>query len=82
MSAAEAPQEWVPEFPGQRPPFSPGNQVALKYGAYSPKRVDARAQVVVEQLLEQSDVAFLRAPEFRASLWRYAQRQARATSMM
>lgn len=78
MTALERPEGWVPEFPGQRPPFGTGNQVALKYGAYSPKRVDARAEVVVHQLLEQPDVAFLRAPEYRAALWRYAQRQARA----
>ena len=41
-------EEWVPEFEGQRPPFQPGNELgarpgndlALRHGAFSSHRVD------------------------------------------
>lgn len=29
---------WVPEFPGQRPPFPPGHELSLVHGANSPRR--------------------------------------------
>lgn len=80
---------WVPEFPGQRPPFQPGNSLgftaghtkSLQHGVYSPRTIEPRARLVVDQLLEQPGVQYLQAPEYRASVWRYAQRQARADLM-
>lgn len=88
MTEQQEQAEWVPAFPGQRPPFAPGNtlgqrfapghEVTLRHGAYSPRCIDDRAQEVAEQLLADDGVAFLREPAYRAALWRYAQRQARA----
>ncbi|PKW25408.1 hypothetical protein [Phycicoccus duodecadis] len=73
--------DWSPAFPNQRPPFAPGNTMSLRHGVYSPRRIGERAQTVVDQLLEQAGVGYLAAPEYRASVWRYAQRQARADLM-
>lgn len=73
--------DWTPAFPGQRPPFAPGNDLSLRHGVYSPRKIGERSAVVVAQLLEQPGVAYLQAPEYRASLWRYAQRQAKADLM-
>jgi len=73
--------DWAPAFPGQRPPFAPGNDLSLRHGVYSPRKIGERSAVVVAQLLEQPGVGYLQAPEYRASLWRYAQRQAKADLM-
>jgi hypothetical protein len=73
-----APGGFEPAFPGQRPPFTPGHEVTLKHGAYSPRRTHPLAAVIVERLLEDPDVVFLRSPAYRAQVWRYAHRQARA----
>jgi hypothetical protein len=35
---------WVPAFPGQRPPLAEGNEVAVKSGAYSERRVGEVAE--------------------------------------
>jgi hypothetical protein len=72
---------WTPAFPGQRPPFAPGNDLSLRHGVYSPRKIGERSAVVVAQLLEQPGVGYLQAPEYRASVWRYAQRQAKADLM-
>lgn len=31
--------DWTPAFPGQRPPFEPGNEVAVTHGANSTRKV-------------------------------------------
>lgn len=60
-------------------PAQPGNELALKHGAYSPKKTDERGREIVAQLvLAGGSVAYLAAPEYSAAVWRYAQRQARA----
>ena len=43
--------EWTPEFPGQRPPFALGNELATKHGAYSDRRVLPVAEHLLEDLL-------------------------------
>jgi len=68
---------WVPAFPGQRPPFPMGNELSLQYGAYSPRTIEPVAAGIVEQLLADDQVAYLRAPAYRVSVWRYATAQAR-----
>jgi hypothetical protein len=41
---------WTPEFPGQRPPFEPGNEAALRHGARSERRLLPRAAAILEAL--------------------------------
>lgn len=31
--------DWTPAFPGQRPPFEPGNELSTTHGANSPRKV-------------------------------------------
>jgi hypothetical protein len=69
---------WVPAFPGQRAPFQPGHELSLQHGAYSPRVIEPVANGIVEQLLADDQVAYLRVPAYRVSLWRYATAQARA----
>jgi hypothetical protein len=42
---------WMPQFPGQRPPFPRGNDLHLSHGAYaSPLRLGERADEIAEQV--------------------------------
>lgn len=78
---------WVPAFPGQRPPFPPGNdagvklepghELSLQHGAYSPRKVDPLARDLVELVLQDPDTAYLKAPSYRAELWAWARAEAR-----
>jgi hypothetical protein len=80
----EQPQEWTPAFPGQRPPFLPGhqyrwpsgNEVSLRHGAYSPRRVDPIATDILEQTLADPDVAYLKSARWRPALWSWAKAEA------
>jgi hypothetical protein len=47
------------------PPFEPGNEVALRHGAYSPRRVDPLAKEIVDHLLTDPELAYLHAPRHR-----------------
>ncbi|MBD2760120.1 hypothetical protein IEE94_11440 [Yimella sp. cx-573] len=60
--------DWVPEFEGQRAPFQPGNEVAMKHGAKSPRRVDPLADQLRDELLSSGDVEYLRAPRFASAV--------------
>ena len=60
-----------------RPPFEPGNVLAIKHGAYSPRVVTPIAEEILTLLLGDDDVRFLRGAAMRPELWRYAHRQAR-----
>jgi hypothetical protein len=78
---------WVPEFEGQRPPFQPGNTVgrqveagnelAAKHGAYSPRRVDPLARDLVDLMLDDPALGYLKAPAYRPELWAWARAEAR-----
>ena len=69
---------WVPAFPGQRPSFARGNELAATYhGAYSPRRVDPLASELVEQLLADNDVAYLRAAKWGPAVWAWGRCEAR-----
>ncbi|MHB1433606.1 MAG: hypothetical protein ACYCVZ_16030 [Streptosporangiaceae bacterium] len=48
--------EWVPAFPGQRPPFAPGNTYAVRHGA-SRDRFVAPLAAEIEAELKASPVA-------------------------
>ena len=75
---------WVPEFPGQRPPFMPGNQVSvgnrgpLLHGAYSLRHVEPLARALVKEMLAEPDLDYLHAPKFRGALWDWARAEARS----
>ncbi len=45
---------WVPEFPGQRPPFEPGNEAAVTHGARSQKKVEQLAAQIDADLLTRA----------------------------
>lgn len=42
--------QWQPAFPGQRPPFKPGNTLAVKEGAYARLQLSERAAATAEDL--------------------------------
>lgn len=81
----EIPEGWVPDFPGQRPPFAPGNQwrakpgneLSMKHGVNSPRRVEPIARQVVKELRAVPELDWLHAPRFKDLLWAYARQVAR-----
>ena len=82
----DVPEGWVPEFPGQRPPFMPGNQwraelgndKAVTHGVYSDVRVEALAKQIVKRLRATEGLDYLSAPRFTGPLWDYARARARS----
>jgi terminase small subunit-like protein len=60
--------------PPRHPDFAAGNTVAVRHGAYSPRRVDPLAAEVVEQAL--ADVDWLQ-PCDRPAVWAWARSEAR-----
>lgn len=60
---------WVPEFPGQRPPFQPGNEAAVRHRAYSQRCVDPVAEELRLAILEDPNTpAHVRSPLNRFEL--------------
>lgn len=72
-----APTDWVPAFEGQRPPFAPGNTLAVTHGAYSPARVEPIALRYMAEVLEDPTTQYLQQPRFQSALWSWAQAQAK-----
>lgn len=72
-----APAEWSPAFPGQRPPRNgpPGNELALKHGAYSPRKVDPLATEMVALVDGDESISWLSAAD-RPALWAWARAEA------
>ena len=67
-SGAEEPGTWTPQFPGQRPPFQPGNEQALVTGHRSERYVGPLAERIAEGLLTDPDVPpHIREPMFAAA---------------
>ena len=77
----EHPAGWVPEFEGQRPPFQPGHELSVTHGAYSPRIVDPIAKDLVDMMLEDSTLDYLKKPAFRPALWAWARAEAQAQLM-
>lgn len=86
MSGGEvSPTPWVPAFEGQRPPFAPGNEwaaqpgntIALRHGAYSPRRVDPLAAEIAERLLADESAPWLAQVSNRLAVWALARAEAR-----
>lgn len=66
----------------QRPPFQPGNEMAVKSGAYSPRRVDPLAAELVAGVLAaaadpSTTTGYLLEASFRPALWSWARAEAR-----
>lgn len=70
-------EPWIPEFEGQRPPFQPGNTLAVTHGAYSPARVDPIAQELIAGLWSDPTLEYLQAPRFARSVHQWAIAQAK-----
>lgn len=81
--------DWIPAFPGQRPPFAPGNEwraepgneKALKHGVNSTRRVEPIAREIVKELRAIPEFDWLRAGRFKDLLWAYARQVARRELM-
>lgn len=57
-------------------PFEPGNEIATRHGAYSPRRVDPLAAELVDQALADVDLGYLTAPGYRPAVWAWARAEA------
>lgn len=72
-------QGWTPAFPGQRPPFEPGNEyrvgtgneLAVRHGAYSPAKVGPRASELMAEAERDRSVTWLESID-RGALWLWA----------
>lgn len=71
------PADWVPEFPGQRPPFAEGNTLAVKYGAGSPRIVNPIAQELITEVLSTPATAYLAEPRYAPALLAWATAEAK-----
>lgn len=71
------PIEWTSAFPGQRPPFAPGNELPLKHGARSPRRVDPIADALVEQVRTTPGLEYLGESRFEFEVRAWAAAEAR-----
>lgn len=71
--------EWVPAFPGQRPPLNgpPGNTLALQHGVYSERRLAPLVEQLVAERLADDATPYLRQPAYRAALAAWARQEAR-----
>jgi len=70
--------EWTPEFEGQRPPFQPGNQLAVKHGAFSDRQMQPIARAHYERMLADPTLpALLRASYMQDGLQRFCEAMAR-----
>lgn len=61
----------------QRPPFEPGNEMAIRRGAYSPRRYEPLAGELVDLVLDDPQCAYLAAPRWRPGVWAWARAEAR-----
>lgn len=66
----------TPATTWQRPPFEPGNTLAERHGAYSPRRVEPIAGRLVDGALTDPDLQYLAAASYRAALWAWARAEA------
>ncbi len=60
--------QWEPEFPGQRPPFAPGNALARRSGAWSARVRDPLARELLAELADERPDVVERWPDLAADL--------------
>lgn len=63
---------WHPAFPGQRPPFQPGNDLGIRHGAYSPRTVEPVARSYIADIEADPATAYLAQPRFATALHSWA----------
>lgn len=68
---------WKPAFEGQRPPFQPGNDLAVKHGVNSVKRVDPLAIQFRDEILAVPHMSFLAEPQNATIFWAWCRQAAR-----
>lgn len=73
---------WVPAFDRQKPPFEPGNDLAVTHGAYSPRKVNPLARELVDLVLAQAAqpnaaTSYLLDPTYRPVLVEWGEAGAR-----
>jgi hypothetical protein len=66
----------------RHPPAEEGNELALKHGAYSPRRVEPLAAELVDRVramvaADEVRLGYLLEPQFSAALWAWARCEAR-----
>jgi hypothetical protein len=77
VTAADGAGEFVPAFPGQRPPFERGNTAAVVHGAFSERVTRPVAEQIAADLLADKDTPdHLREPLFEAAVMGWAQAEA------
>jgi hypothetical protein len=76
-AAGGAADGWSPEFAGQRPPFTEGNEAATVHGARSERRVAPLAARLAAELLADPDTpAHLQEPLFAAAIEAWSRAEA------
>jgi hypothetical protein len=80
--AVTAAERWVPQNARHHPPFEPGNDAAVKHGAFSPKLVEQDAKRLVDAVLEDESLGFLRNSSFGDALQRWANHRAAADRLL
>lgn len=71
--------DWQPTFPGQRPPFPPGNSAAVRHGANSARLVDPLAEQIRAELLGSDGCPdHLHLPLFGPAVLAWSRAEARA----
>lgn len=73
---ADAPEGWVPAFPGQRPPFQPGHTLTLHHGAYSDRLLVPLADAILRQAVE--DTPWLQESRYGPTVRAWARAEAQA----
>jgi hypothetical protein len=81
---------WTPEFEGQRPPFAEGheyrfaegNQLSVRHGAFSARKIDPVANELADELLDEahapgSSVSYLTDPTYRPAIRAWAVAESR-----
>lgn len=81
VARTDDPEEWTPAFPRQRPPFAPGNQLAVKHGIHSLTQVQPIAEEFIETLRSDPALAYLATRGFAAALQAWARAEARVALM-
>jgi hypothetical protein len=70
---ATAGGDWTPEFPGQRPPFGPGNETAVVHGARSERTISDLAEKIEAGLLtDEATPDWVQLPRYAGTRAAYA----------
>jgi hypothetical protein len=77
MEVNGTPEDWVPEFEGQRPPFGPGNLLHVTHGAGSARIVDPIAERLAGEIVLVPGLEFLREPRNALAVDAWAHARAR-----